>query len=612
MLKGYMGKILFVNLSTGEINEEEPDESLYRDFVGGPGIGARILYSRQKAGVDALGPDNMLGFVTGPLTGTPANTGARYTVVCKSPLTGGWGDANSGGIFGPTLKFAGYDAVFFTGIAEKPVYLFVDNGKAELRDAAHLWGKDAYETESVLRKELGKGTEVVCIGQAGEKLSLISCIITEKGAAAGRSGVGAVMGSKNLKAVAAKGDQKVPIADTDTANKLRREHVKTMRQPGADGVSFIERFHRYGTSSMAPRSAHSGDTPVKNWAGVGVVDFPDSAGLSGDIAIANLDKRIACWHCPIGCQAGLKEGNGEYDYPAGTRRPEYETQASFGTMCLNNDADSIAMANHICNAYGLDTISAGCAIAFAIECYENGLITKEDTDGIELTWGDHRAIVDMTWKLAKREGFGDILADGVKVAAEKIGKGSEEYAVHIGGQELGMHDPKLVNRPGTSPASRYQMDATPGRHTAGFGPSGFRGHIINAGGVCSFGFFGARGGPDFVEKFMTAVTGLDRSMDELLKDGERIANIRHVFNLREGINPIEIAVHSRIIGDPPQEEGPLAGVRADIEAQDYWNLGALDWDRVTTKPSKKKLLELGLDDVAEDLWPPEPPPRPRP
>lgn len=271
------------------------------------------------------------------------------------------------------------------------------------------------------------------------------------------------------------------------------------------------------------------------------------------------------------------------------------------------------MVNHICNSYGLDTISAGTVIAFAIECYENGLITKKDTGGIELTWGNHKAIVDMTWKMAKREGFGDILADGVKVAAEKIGKGSEKYAVHIGGSELGMHDPKLVGYGGGGgSAARYQMDATPGRHTAGFGPSGFRGQMVNAAGVCTFGFFGARGGPDYLLEFLNAVTGINRSADDFLKDGERIANIRHVFNLREGINPLKLKVHPRIIGNPPQTAGPLAGITSDIEAQDYWNLGALDWDRVTTKPSKAKLLSLGLKNVADDLWPPAPPPGPRP
>jgi len=501
------------------------------------------------------------------------------------------------------LKFAGYDAVFVTGISEKPVYLAIKDGKTEIRDASHLWGRDTYETEAILRDEMGKGAEAVCIGESGEKLSLISGIITEKGAAAARSGVGAVMGSKKLKAVAVKGNNKVPLADVERANQARRDHLASLRIVGPDGMSFQERLHKYGTSHFTARSAHSGDAPVKNWGGVGIKDLPEINSLTGDASIERVDKRTTCWHCPIGCQASLKEGSGEYKYPQGTRRPEYETQVTFGPLCLNNNTESIAMANHICNAYGLDTIATGCVIAFTIECYENSLITKEDTGGIELTWGNHEAIVDITQKIAKREGFGDILADGVKVAAEKIGKGAEKYAVHIGGAELGMHDPKLVMRPGQHAAARYQMDATPGRHTQGFGPSGFRTHVMNAAGVCLWGFFGPPIGKDFLYEYLNAVTGKERTTEDFNKIGERITNIRHAFNLREGINPLELFVHPRIIGAPPLEEGPLAGIRADIEAQNYWNLGALDWDKVTTKPSKAKLLSLGLDDVAKDLYP---------
>ncbi|MFC2014389.1 aldehyde ferredoxin oxidoreductase family protein [Chloroflexota bacterium] len=600
---GYTGKILWVNLSTGEIKDETPDENLYKDYIGGYGIGARLLYDRQKAGVDPLGPENIFGLITGPLTGTAAPSACRYTAVAKSPITGGWGDANAGGDFSPYLKFAGYDAVFFTGISEKPVYLFVDNGKAELKDASHIWGKDTYETEDMLKAELGKGTELVCIGPSGEKLSLISCIIGNRGAAAARSGLGAVMGSKKLKAVVARGNQEVPVSNKAAVNRLRKEQIEELKKPGPTGLSNLESSHKYGTARMTARSAHSGDSPVKNWDGVGIIDFPDVTPIDADHAIANLEKRAGCWHCPIGCEGRLKAGVEEYNYPAGSRRPEYETYSSFGSLCLNNNLESINMANHICNSYGLDTISAGAAIAFATECYEEGILTKEDTDGIELTWGDHQAMIAMTWKMAKREGLGDLLADGVKVAAEKIGKGSEEYAVHIGGQELGMHDPKLVGGMGaTRPsAARYQLEPTPGRHMQGFGPSGLQTHITNSSGVCLVAGFGRA--PDRMAKFLSAVTGWDRSPEEILKAAERILTIRHAFNLREGINPLEWSVHPRIIGDPPQKEGPLAGIRADIEAQNYWNLGALDWDRVTTKPSKKKLLELGLDGIAEELWP---------
>ena len=604
MSGGYMGKLLFVDLSKSALKNEGLDEKLCRDYIGGYGIGAKILYNRQRGGVDALGPENTLGMISGPLTGTLAALGSRYTAVAKTPLTGGWGDANSGGDFGPNLKFSGYDGVFFEGIADKPVYLLINNGKAELRDARALWGKDSYETEDILKAELGKSAEIVCIGQSGENLSFISCIVTRKGAVAGRSGLGAVMGSKKLKAVAVIGSQKVPIADIEQANKLRLEHMNELR---ANKAGFENR-RKYGTSSGGARSAHSGDGPVKNWGGVGIVDLPDVSGLTGDAAIANLDKRTGCWHCPIACEGIMKAGTGEYKYPAGTRRTEYETQGSFGFMCLNNNAESITMANHICNSYGIDTISAGSIIAFAIECYENGIITKKDTDGIELTWGNHRAIVAMTEKMAKREGFGDILADGVKVAAEKIGKGAEEFAVHIGGQELGMHDPRLVRGaadggPRQPTAARYQMDATPGRHTQGFGPTGFQRHIINTAGICNFGYMQLADPGKYISGYMKAITGWDCSMAELLKTGERVATLRHVFNLREGINPLNRKVHPRIIGNPPLKAGPLAGITADIKGEAIWNLGALDWDRVTAKPSKKKLLELGLGDLAKDVWP---------
>jgi aldehyde:ferredoxin oxidoreductase len=265
------------------------------------------------------------------------------------------------------------------------------------------------------------------------------------------------------------------------------------------------------------------------------------------------------------------------------------------------------MANDICNHAGIDTISTGGIIAFAMELYEKGIITKKDTVGIDLKWGNHQALVAMIAKLANREGLGDILADGVKRAAEKIGRGAEKYAVHIGGQELGMHDPKLPMGGGPSTAAaRYQMDATPGHHMTEFGPASFRFHIVNLAGLCFFAGYGYMPGPEMESQqlgVINAVTGFNYSWDELLKVGERALNLRHAFNLREGINELKWPVHPRIVGKPPQTTGPLTGVTAEIEAQVYWCLGALDWDRVTTKPSKAKLLSLGLDDVAKDLWP---------
>lgn len=604
MARGYIGKILHVDLANGSLEDEILDEKILYDFIGGYGLGARILYSRQKAGVDPLGPDNMLGFLTGPLTGTQATFAARLTVVGKSPLTGGWGDSNCGGHFAPHLKFAGYDGVFFTGIAEQPIYLLIDNGKAEIRDADHLWGKDCYVTEDIIKEQLGANAESVCIGPTGENCSLLSCIVTRRGAVAGRSGLGAVMGSKRLKAVVVRGDQEVPVADKNGVMEWKKRHVAAMKGPAPPGSVVDKLFPKYGTSHVADPFARAGNAPIKNWGGIGVIDFPDSSGLSGDAAIANLESNSGCWHCAVGCEGKLKAGVGDYLYPRGTRRVEYETQGAFGTMCLNNDTESINMLNHLCNCYGIDTISTGCTIAFAIECYDRGILTKDDTDGIELTWGNHKAIVAMTEKMVKGEGLGRILADGSKVAAEKIGSGSEKYAMHVGGQEIGMHDPKFHQRPGSFAAARYQMDATPGRHTQmSFGPSGFHIHIYNVSGWCLLCDLVAADSMIYIQGFMNAITGWERSMDDLLQAGERAANIRHVFNLREGINPLDWHLPDRVIGRPPQKEGPLAGVTADAEAQIYWGLGAMDWDRHTTVPSKKKLLQLGLDDVAEDFWP---------
>ena len=616
MAGGYMGKVLFVDLSKGELKDEALDEKLCREFIGGYGIGARIIYSRQKAGVDPLGPDNTLGILTGPFTGSPVLSGTRYTVVGKSPLTGGWGDANSGGDFGPYLKFAGYDSLFFTGASPKPVYLFIKDGKAELRDAAHLWGKDSFETEDIIKAELGKEAHVTCIGPSGENLSFISCIMNNKGRAAGRSGLGAVMGSKKLKAVAVIGNMKIPLADEKKAKELRRKYMGELKEP------FVSLFRDTGTPGITADSAHNGDSPVKNWGGVGIRDFPNVKPINGDNVINLQSRKYACWRCRFGCGGHMKAGT-EYQYEAGAHKPEYETLCMFGTNCLNDNLESIIKANDICNRYGLDTISAGATISFTIECYENGILTNADTDGIEMTWGNHKSIVAMTEKLAKREGFGAVLADGVKAAAERIGKESEKYAMHIHGQEYPAHDPKL----GYHFATTYKLDPTPGRHTQGqeglkppglpiadFDAKSFSGrreahkiasshhNVMTSAGMCEFMYWSLPTA-NAIHEFLNAVTGWDMTMDELLKTGERIQNIRQAFNLREGLNPLEFKVPDRVLGRPAQKEGPVAGVTVDEDIMIKEYLATMDWDTKSAKPSKKKLLELGLEDVAKDLWP---------
>jgi aldehyde:ferredoxin oxidoreductase len=612
MRGGYMGRMLFVDLSSGKISEELAVDDLYQNFFGGYGIGARILFSRQKAKVDPLGPDAMLGFVAGLLTGTPALFGARYVVVGKSPLTGTWGDANSGGDFGPYLKFAGYDAVFFSGISPSPVYLSVNNCKAELKPADKLWGKDTWETEAMLQDELGKEARITCIGPSAEGLSLISCIINNGGRAAGRSGLGAVMGSKKLKAIAVQGDQKVPIAHELELKAARTKHLKL---GGA-----VEAFRKFGTCAGVNVLIQTGDTPVKNWKGT-ALDFTTAAAISDMKVIEMQERRYGCWRCPVACGGHMKPSTGEYDYPALVHKPEYETLAAFGSMCLNDNLESIIKVNDICNRYGLDTISTGSVIAFAIECYESGLISNKDTDGIEMRWGNHKAIVDMTEKLAKRQGFGEVLAGGVKLAAEHIGRGAEEFAVHIHGEEVPMHDPKRFLNYATS-----YLDSTPARHTqgnystkpasglefpdydkkstAGRGEANKAGsdlmHAISCAGLCQFGygFMSAEALTDFVN----LTTGWNYTIDDLMCVGDRVASIRQAFNAREGVGIFDFKTPARVAGNPPPEAGPTAGRSVDFDTVLKDLLVARGWDVETGTPTKNKLLELGLEDVAKVLW----------
>jgi len=606
-----MGKLLFVDLTQGVCQEEALSEEMCRDFMGGYGIGARILYERMKSKADPLGPDNMLGFMTGPLTGTPTLCSGRYVVIAKSPLTGTWGDANSGGDFGPNLKFAGFDGVFFSGAASRPVYLYIENGKAELKDAARLWGKDCLDTEDMLRDIHGKDTNVACIGLGGEQLSRIAAVVNDKGRAAGRAGLGAVMGAKKLKALAVKGNMNVPMADEEKAKQVRRKWITQLKGSG-------ETFRDYGTCGITEASAMSGDSPVKNWAGAGYTDFFSNAKhISEDSVTDEQEKKYGCWQCPILCGGHMKARPGRARV---CHKPEYETLCMAGTLCLNDDLESIIRFNDICNAYGLDTISAGSAIAFAIECYENGILNKGDT-GMELRWRDGDAVVAMMEKIARREGIGELLADGVMRAAAKLGKGAEQFAVHVQGQELPAHDPRFIPALGVT----YRMDGTPGRHTQG-GRAWIMGtdwisddrnnkydysntgelqkqttnmvHIVNSSGICIFGYLSYP--VQYIPDFLTAITGWEYNFDTCLKVGERVANMRHLFNLREGLNPLKYHFNQRALGRPPLKEGPVANVTIDDETMIKDYLKAMDWDLTTTRPSAGKLQELGLSQLVKD------------
>ncbi len=391
-----------------------------------------------------------------------------------------------------------------------------------------------------------------------------------------------------------------------------------MKQQG-----FYEVLAQYGTSGFTAAATASGDAPIKNWAGV-PDDFPTATKISDDAVAVYRKKKWACWKCPIACGGVVEVKEGPY--ASAGHRPEYETLGAFGTMCLNDNAESIVLCNELCNRLGLDTISTGCTIAFAIECYEKGLITAEDTDGLELTWGNHAAIVEVTRQIGQGEGFGArVLGDGMKVAVERIGKGSDEFAMHVGGEEVPMHDPRL--NPGI--ATSYKMDATPGRHTqmsawtveAGFVPPGLapevadkytytgkgqihrvvsaHHHVTSAAGMCMFAWANLK--PECLTDSLTCTTGREYTQADVQQIGDRIAALRMAFNVREGVRNIDFKVPGRMLGSPPLEGGPLAGVTVDLDTQVHDYLEAMGWDTETGVPTKETLEGLGLDFVAAEL-----------
>jgi len=380
MAKGFMGngaaRVLYVNLSTETLTDELYGDEVTRKFVGGYGLAAKLLFDKQVAGVNALGQENHIGFFAGTCGGTGSLVSSRYMAIGKSPLTNTWGDANSGGYFGPILKFAGYDGILCKGIAKETVYLMIEDGQASLHDATALWGKDTYETEDILRKKHGDKAHVACIGPAGEKCSLIAGISTDRGRYAARSGLGAVMGAKKLKAVVVKGNQPVPIADPERLQALRKEHFPKDKE-----------FTKYGTAKETASYTEAGECPAKNWGAAGSSVFPTAWKITGDEIIKYQKKKYTCFKCPIACGAIMEVPEGPFATLAPTHKPQYETLGSLGVMCLIDSPEAMIRYNEIFNRTGLDTISVGGAIAFAIECLENGLISKEDLNGLDLTWG---------------------------------------------------------------------------------------------------------------------------------------------------------------------------------------------------------------------------------
>ncbi|MEX2246903.1 MAG: aldehyde ferredoxin oxidoreductase family protein [Dehalococcoidia bacterium] len=660
------GKMLNVWLNSGRTEAEQIPEETYRKYLGGYGIGARLMFDRIPAGANPLGPENVLGLFPGLLTGTPF-FGIRYQAVSKSPKTGGWGDANCGGDFGPYMKNAGWDGIMLYEKSSGPVYIYIEDEKVEIRDAADLWGMQAIDVEMKLKERHGKKASVACIGPAGEKLSYMAGICNERGRLAARSGLGAVMGSKNVKAIVVNASKNI-IGSSPEIMKSVRQSLDEFAKP------ITNFFRTYGTTGITNSSAMSGDAPVKNWGGAGMVDFPQGMQMNGDNFNRRMDKTYACWHCPVACGgeshawdeqenkakvriakregeiAGLRtqlataaddqkqpieakikkaendnaadgqvKDDARFPYPHHTHRAEYETATSFGTMMLSNDINALQYANHLCNQYGIDTIAAGATVAFAMECFENGLITKEDTDGIDLRWGNTEAIIEALHKIGTKEGaLGELFGDGVKPAAAKIGPKSLEFAMEVGGEELPMHDPKLQPEYFTT----YKLDPTPARHTQYEGASrpgwalaapvgdrtvaAGRGqhhkdrseymHVVNSAGMCMFIMMCAPN--DRIPEWINQTTGWDTTKEEMIKTGERIANLRMAFSVREGDIVTKRRLPGRLWGSPALEAGPHKDVSLDVTTLEQEYLAACDWNAETAAPSKRKLEELELADVA--------------
>ena len=643
---GYMGKVLWVDLTRGEMQEEPIPDEIYADTLAGTGLAAYLLYRRIPPGADPLGPDNILGFVAGLLTGTGTLFTGRWMAVGKSPLTGGWGDANCGGNFAPAIKRCGYDGIFFSGISPHPVYLAVDKGRATLHDAAPLWGLDTHDTHDRLVETSGfRRPRIACIGPAGENLSLIAGICNDKGRLAARSGLGAVMGAKRLKAVVLGGALRVPVCDRKRVQSLTlacneavsfqppfvpgemTPHLGALMrvlpaQVATDGMLYKILLDKWGTVSMNQMSIEMGDAPIKNWKGSNEDFGPErSAAINPDIFAGATIAKYHCHACPLGCGGIVTKDNlGQ------THRPEYETVLALGGLCMNADAESIFVLNDLLNRAGMDTISAGGTVAFAMECFEKGLISLEDTGGIDLTWGNSAGIVALVEKMVRRHGIGDLLADGVKKASEKIGGGSDHFAIHAGGQELAMHDGRFD--PGF--AVHNTVEATPGRHTIGSQlyyemfqlwrrVSGlpdrnflyFKGskyvpdeekaraaaacsrfmNVLNGAGGCLFGaFMGVHRLPVF--EWLNAVTGWNRSPNDYMAAGGRIQNLRQAFNVRHGIDPSQVKMSDRALGRPPMTHGANRGRSVPIEEmrRDYWQ--QFGWDHKTGRPSPETLRKI--------------------
>lgn len=616
---GHNGKILRVDLSRRTFEEEQVPEILYRRYLGGGALSLYYLLKELKPKVDPLGPENLLIFAASAVTGTPALGFSRYTVAAKSPLTGGFGEAEAGGWWGPELKFAGFDAILIKGKAEKPVYLWIKDGKAELRDASHLWGQLAAETHAMIRKELGDDRiRIALIGPGGEKLVRFACISNELKHFNGRVGLGAVMGSKNLKAIAVRGEKKMPLFAPERARGVVKEVLETYKKnPGTMG--------ELGTARAVMPLNAGGILPTRNFVSG---SFEKAEAICGEtMRDTILVNRGTCYACPIRCKREVKVED-PYKVDPLYGGPEYETIAALGSLCGIGDLKAIAMGNQICGAYGIDTISTGTTIAFAMECFGKGILTTKDTGGIKLEFGNAEAMLQMVEKIGKREGFGNLLAEGAKIAAEKIGKGAENYALHVKGQPLPMHEPRGKTGLGLAYAlSPTGADHIEAPHDPMFASeAGLKSilplgiiepipaldlgskkvrmftylqhfyNMFNSIGLCIFTAvpFGPMPCNALVD-YVNAATGWETSLWELMKVGERQSSMARIFNLREGFTEEDDHLPNRFFQS--LEGGALEGKKIDPSefkqaVKTYYQM--MGWDERGI-PLESKLAELELD-----------------
>ena len=650
MSYGYAGKILHVDLTAGSFEIEEPPEELYRTYMGGSALGLYYLLQNTPAGADPYGPENTLAFMLSGITGAPIAGQSRATVVGKSPITGGVGDSQAGGFWPAELKFAGFDGIVVTGSSPKPVYLWINQGEVELRDAAHLWGKKTVAVEDILQEELDdKRIQIAQIGPAGEKLVRFAAIMNMATRAHGRTGMGAVMGSKKLKAIVVRGGKKkLPMADPEAVRAIMQPSIPAIRED-----EDVWDLAKHGTLGILESQNAVGGLPTRNYQS-GWFDYDRSAAIGGERLFKEFLRgadeenqlklgRETCYSCAVRCKRVVDtEWQGiKVDPRSGGQ--EYETASVFGSYCDIDDIQAIAYANQLCNEYGVDTIAAGATMAFAINCFEDGLITAADTGGIELGWGKADAMIAMLEKTLNREGFGDVLAEGSARAGASIGNGAEDLVVAVKGAELPAHMPQVkpslaviyaVNPFGADhQSSEHDPNYTPeliaespdkyGKRAADLGltdpqpedvlnaakveyalKTQYAYSALDTADVCQFVFGPAWQllGMEELAGVIAAVTGEPTTVDDLLTIGARRLNLLRAFNAREGITRDRDTLPKRLF--EPLQGGPSDGKfidRAEFEAalESYYEQAG--WDPVTGNPPRSTLESLDLGWVADAL-----------